>query len=277
MNKTEKLSPRAQAFLDGTINPMSLTEAQSYAPAIFATEPASFINLKRYNFVPTTDIIEKMGNEGWILTNAKQSSSKIDLRKNYGVHTVEFQHPDLYINDTEGKVEGRPTVIFMNSHDGTRPIQSELGIFRLVCSNGLVIKAQDFGGFRERHTKLTNDDVKRLLGEKLELMGTAVERINRWNSIEMKSLDMRKFATDALILRIGEDRQPEDHEILSILEPKRQADSANTLWHVYNRVQENLIKGGFQLGNRQARGITNPLADMTLNQGLWQLAEEYAA
>lgn len=276
MNRTERLSPRAQAFQDGTINPMSLDEARQYAPAIFATEPASFINLKRYNFVPTTEIISQMSNEGWILTNAKQSSTKIDLRKNYGVHTVEFQHPDLYIKDTENKVEGRPTVIFMNSHDGTRPIQSELGIFRLVCSNGLVIKAQDFGGFRERHTRLTNEDVKRLLGEKVQLMNNAVEKINRWNGVEMKSIDMRKFATDALILRIGEDRQPEDHEILSILEPKRQADAVNTLWHVYNRVQENLIKGGFQLGNRQARGITNPLADMQLNQGLWQLAEAYA-
>jgi hypothetical protein len=270
-------TPRAQAFQDGTINPMTLSEAQTVAPAIFATEPASYINLKRYNFVPTTDIIEKMTGQGWVLTNAKQSSTNSDLRMKYGVHTVEFQNPELFIKDSIGGVEGRPTVIFMNSHDGSRPIQSELGIFRLVCSNGLVIKSQDFGGFRERHTRLTNDAVKSLLEEKIQLMDSAVQKINKWNGVEMKSIDMRKFATDALVLRIGEDRQPEDHEILSILEPKRSADSANTLWHVYNRVQENLIKGGFDLGNRVARAITNPLADMKLNQDLWQLAEDYAS
>ena len=260
-----------------SVVPMNDAALKSKAPAVFATSPASFINLKRYNFVPTTDIIDKMNTQGWVLTNAKQSKTNSDLRRDYGVHMVEFQHPDLYIKDNKGAVEARPTVLFVNSHDGTKPIQSELGMFRLVCSNGLIIKAQDFGGFRERHTKLTNDAVKLLLDEKINLMNTAIERINRWNSVTMNSVDMRKFATDALIMRSGEERQIEDHEVFSVLEPKRVVDQVNSLWHVYNRVQENIIKGGFSLGNRQARAITNPLQDMKLNQGLWQLAESYAS
>jgi hypothetical protein len=166
-------------------------------------------------------------------------------------------------------------VVFFNSHDGTRPLQAELGIFRLVCENGLIVKSHDFGGFRERHTRFTNDEVKALLDEKTQLASQAVEKINRWNGIAMSPADMRKFATDALILRIGEDRQPDDHEVLGILEPKREADRISTLWHVYNRVQENLIKGGFNLGERSARAITNPIVDLTLNQGLWQLAEAF--
>lgn len=257
-------------------SPLSLEKARQIAPAIFATSPAPYINLKRYNFVPTTDIIEKMETNGWILTDARQSKSKSDLRNSCGVHMVKFQHPDLYIKDSNGGVEGRPTMVFLNSHDGTRPMQAELGIFRLVCSNGLMIKSHDFGGFRERHTKLTNDGVKMLLEDKLKLADTAVEKINRWSGIQMKSLDMRKFATDALLMRLNEERQPEEHEIFGILEARRQEDNKNDLWHVYNRVQENLIKGGFNIGERQARAITNPIADMTLNQGLWQLAEEYA-
>jgi hypothetical protein len=167
-------------------------------------------------------------------------------------------------------------VVFINSHDGSRPLQAELGIFRLVCSNGLVIKTQDLGGFRERHTRLTNDAVKQLLGEKLELAESAVKKINQWSNIEMKAIDLRRFATDALLMRLNEERQPEEHEIFGILESRRQQDSKNDLWHVYNRVQENMIKGGFNIGERQARAITNPIADMVLNQGLWQLAEQYA-
>lgn len=259
-----------------TVTPMGLNRAKELAPAIFATEPAQYINRNRYNFVPTTDIIEKMDSNGWILTDAKQSRSKSDLRNNFGVHMVKFQHPDLYINDGNGGIEGRPQMVFLNSHDGTRPLQVELGIFRLVCSNGLMIKSHDMGGFRERHTRLTNDGVKELLDEKLQLADSAIERINRWSGIKMKALDMRKFAVDALLMRINEERQPEEHEIFGILEARRESDNKNDLWHVYNRVQENLIKGGFNIGERQARAITNPIADMTLNQGLWQLAEEYA-
>ena len=259
-----------------TFSSLSLDAARKAAPAIFATEPASYINLKRYNFVPTTDIIEKMNNNGWLLTSAQQSKSKSDLRNGYGVHMVKFEHPDLYIKDGDGGVEGRPQMVFLNSHDGTRPLQAELGIFRLVCSNGLMIKSHDMGGFRERHTRLTNDGVKVLLDEKLQLAGQAIDRINRWSGIQMKAIDMRKFATDALLMRLNEERQPEEHEIFGILESRRQADNKNDLWHVFNRVQENMIKGGFNIGERQARAITNPIADMKLNQGLWQLAEEYA-
>jgi hypothetical protein len=216
-----------------------------------------------------------MNGNGWVLTEARQSSSKNPLRTNYGTHVVKFQNPEMYIRDSNGGIEGRPTVVFFNSHDGTRPLQVELGIFRLVCSNGLVVKSHDFGGFRERHTRFTNEEIKAMLEEKTLLASQAVEKINRWSGIQMSPVDMRRFATDALLLRIGDDRQPEDHEVLGILEPKREADRSSTLWHVYNRVQENLIKGGFNLGERSARAITNPIVDLTLNQGLWQLAEAF--
>jgi hypothetical protein len=253
---------------------ISLETAIKRAPAIAATKPADYIT-KRYNFTSTVDVIDMMGKQGWELTNAKQSHSKDSLRVNHGTHIVEFQHPQLYVKDNGGLIEARPTVLFMNSSDGSRPIQSELGIFRLVCSNGLVIKSHDFGGFRERHTKLNFEDIKKLLEEKVTLMESTIGKINTWNGIEMKAIDRRKFATDALLLRLGEDRQPEEHELQSLLEARRSVDSVNTLWHVFNRVQENMLKGGFQLGNRQARAITNPIMDMTLNQGLWSLAEQY--
>ena len=257
-----------------TITALSHDEIAMRAPAAFATKPADYINTKRYNFVPTTDIMDKMSQQGWVVTSAQQSNTKKDLRRDYGVHILRFQNPEYYIKGENG-IEGRPEVVFINSHDGTRPLQSELGLFRLVCSNGLVIKTQDFGGFRERHTKLTNDAVKQLLEEKTQLMENVIGKINHWNGLQMKSIDMRKFATDALLLRIGEERQPEEHEIFSVLEARRDADRSNTLWHVFNRVQENLIKGGFDIGNRRARGITNPTQDLKLNQGLWQLAEEF--
>lgn len=258
-----------------TIQALSLDQARTVAPAVFATEPASYINLKRYNFVPTVDIIDKMNSNGWILTDAQQSKSKHSLRNSYGTHMVKFQNPEMYIKASDGSIEGRPTVVFLNSHDGTRPLQVELGIFRLVCSNGLVVKSHDFGGFRERHTKLSHEDVKHLLEEKTSLAQQAVEKINRWTGIEMRPIDVRNFAAEAILLRLNSDRQPEDHEIRSILEARRASDNHNNLWSVYNRVQENLIKGGYNVGERQVRAIKNPIVDMTLNQGLWQLAEAF--
>lgn len=270
MSKTVLTSPDAFTSL-------SLEAAIQKAPAIAATEPGNsrWEATARYNFTSTVDIIDSMESQGWKLTAARQSKSKDEMTQLHGPHMVEFQHPQLYVKDQSGLVEARPTVLFINSSNGTRPLQTEVGIFRLICSNGLIIKSQDFGGFKERHSKVTAEDVKRLLSLKLDEMEIAIKKINQWNEYEMRPIDRKKFATDALILRIGEDRQPEEHELQSILEARRDTDNVNTLWHVFNRVQENIIKGGFDLGNRSARAITNPITDLTLNQGLWQLADSY--
>lgn len=259
------------------IQPITLDRARTMAPAIFATEPASYINQKLYTFTPTTGIIEQMNGQGWQLTKVQQSQSKSDLRKNYGIHIVRFQHPDIYIKDGFGGVEARPEIVVINSHDGTKPLQFEAGLFRLVCENGLVMKTQDFGGFKERHTKFTLDSLKEKIEEKMTIMNKTVDTISRWASKEMSALERRSFATQALELRLSGDRTPEEYEIMEILNPRRDADKANTLWHTYNRVQENMIKGGYQMNNRTARAITNPLEDFKINQGLWQIADAFVA
>jgi len=257
------------------IETISLDKAAQLAPAIFATKPASYINQKMYTFTPTTGIIDQMNSQGWQLTKVQQSNSKSELRRDYGIHIVRFQHPDIYIKSETGGVEARPEIVVINSHDGTKPLQFEAGLFRLVCENGLVLKTQDFGGFKERHTKFTLDSLKTKIDEKMSIMNKTVDTISKWAGREMSAADRRKFATEALSLRLSSDRVAEEYEIMEILNPRRDADRANTLWHTYNRVQENLIKGGFQMNNRTARAITNPMEDMVLNQGLWQLADAF--
>lgn len=260
----------------GNIIGLSIADAIAKAPAIAATAPAAHINLKRYKFTPTTEVISHMNDLGYVLTNAKQASSNQELRQNWGTHIVEFQHPELTIKGSDGSIEGKPTVVLVNSHDGVTPIKFEMGMFRLVCSNGLMIKSTDFGGFKERHTRLDFQGIKNLMTEKVESMGSMVDKISRWNGVEMSAGQRTAFAIEALAMRLSSDRVADDYEINEILSARRNEDLPNTLWHVFNRVQENLIKGGFQMNNRTARPITNPIQDMTLNQGLWTIAETYA-
>ena len=257
------------------INSISLETALQMAPAIGADRPADYIT-SRYKFTSTKEVINMMQDLGYVLTGAKQAGTKIDLRKDFGAHIVQFQHPDLYIKANDGSVEARPQIVMVNSHDGSRPISFDMGLFRLVCSNGLVRKSHDMGGFKERHTKLTFSALKDLISEKLDSLPKTIEQINGWASRAMTSEEIRNFATDAIKLRAGEEKLPEQYEINSILATRRSADEGNSLWQVFNTVQENLTKGGFQMADRQARAITNPWADMTLNQGIWQLAEQYA-
>ena len=259
-----------------TITSISLDSARQIAPAIFATSPAPTIKSPKYQFTPTFEVIDHMQDMGYVLTGVKQSSSNVELRKNWGIHITRFQHPDLYIKDPQGMIEARPEVVLINSHDGTRPIQFEMGLFRLVCENGLVIKDKDMGSFRERHTKMNFQEVKNLIDEKVSGLQSVVNTISKWNMVEMTDKQRYQFAVEALALRLSDDRQPEQYEVLDILNAKRKIDAQPTLWHTYNTVQENLIKGGFQLNNRQARAIKNPIEDFNINQGLWSLASAYS-
>ena len=59
---------------------ISMEVAKDKAPAIFATKPADYINTKLYHFTPTTEIIDYMKDMGYILTEAKQSKTKVQLR-----------------------------------------------------------------------------------------------------------------------------------------------------------------------------------------------------
>jgi len=256
---------------------ISIDAAIELAPAIAATQAGPNIpSTGRYKFTPTTEIISHMQDLGYVLTLAKQASSGIPLRQQYGAHIVGFQHPDLYIKDrTNGGVEARPQIIMINSHDGTKPHTFEMGIFRLVCENGLIVKSMDMGGYKERHSKFDMAGIKSLMDEKITALPKTIDKINQWSGREMSNKERQQFAMDALLLRIGDDRQPEAYEINSILESRRAADNDNSLWTVFNRVQENLTKGGFQMNNRQARAISNPWQDMQLNQGIWQLADNY--
>jgi predicted transcriptional regulator len=71
-----------------------------------------------------------------------------------------------------------------------------------------------------------------------------------------------------------------EEELVLMVESTRKEDEGNTLWKVFNRVQEHLTHGGFVVKNkagkqRKVRKITNMLADVELNQNLWEMATQF--
>ena len=66
-----------------------------------------------------------------------------------------------------------------------------------------------------------------------------------------------------------------------IIHPRRWEDNRSDLWTTFNRVQENVIRGGIR--GKSAKGkttrtreVTGIDGDIKLNQALWKLAEEFA-
>lgn len=86
----------------------------------------------------------------------------------------------------------------------------------------------------------------------------------------------QSFARAALTYRFGKDHQPVMES--QILSPRRRQDESSDLGAVYQRVQENLMKGGLsgrtaQGKSSRTRAVTGIDGDVKLNRALWVMAE----
>ena len=120
-----------------------------YAPAALA-ESASDEVSERYSFLPTTDILEVLQDDGWELWKAQQVHPR-KRSESHAKHLLRLRHQDLDAENFSGG-DSFPEILIVNAHNGTSSYTLRAGIFRFVCSNGMVVSEEDFGMLRVRHT-----------------------------------------------------------------------------------------------------------------------------
>jgi hypothetical protein len=258
---------------------LTLKEIKERAPQVF-TDHAFDRTSGRYSFLPTFQIVKDMEKLGWKVSHAVTMATSDPVQQKYGKHMLKFFNPDLVITNKNG-VEAYPQIIIMNNHRGWGKFRFEIGIFRLACSNGLVTKERDMGGFTLRHLGYSFEELQRLVNQAIEELPQVVRRINQFSKRIMSPSEQLSFAKQAIRLRVGEERQLSDADARQVLQSVRKEDEGSSTWVVFNRVQEYIINGGFELTTednkvRKVRKITNMLKDLELNEQLWELAEQFA-
>ena len=86
--------------------------------------------------------------------------------------------------------------------------------------------------------------------EVLGIFDRVEEKRDAMQSLLLPPPAQQALAKAALTYRFGEDHQPVTES--QILSPRRWQDESNDLWTTYQRIQENLIKGG--LSGRNVKG-----------------------
>ncbi len=250
------------------------------APSIFNHTVKQGLTDK-YVHIPTDTIVADMEVLGWFPYEVKTVKSR---KNNAAVkkHLIQFFNPNIVIYNDEGKIDMYPTLLLINSHDGSTAVRFEMGVFRMVCENGLVIKSVDFGGFKMRHMGYSFEDLRNYISKLVNTMPTMVDNLNKFSQVEMTPEQQQEFAIKAVEARFGEEKQIPDAEIKNLLIAERKADEGNSVWVVLNRVQEKLTSGGFGYLNakgklRKSRAVKNFTQDVDMNQKLWAIAEEYIA
>ena len=250
------------------------SEIRQLASSIFTTQGAPGTS-EKYAHISTEKIIDDMELLGWGVVDAKQ----VRARKGdgYQKHLVVFRNNDIQINGEDGDTVF-PRILLTNSHDGKNAFTFKAGLFRLVCSNGLVIADEQFGEMKIRHMGYDFEALQTLITEMVEKLPLTVESMNKFKNKQLSQEQKQKFALEALGLRF--DTENKTFNVSEFLTPTRKEDEGNDLWSVFNLVQEKLVNGmvDYRAGSKQrkARRIKNFQQDVKLNSELYELALAYA-
>lgn len=242
------------------------------ASAIFAQAPHSEVS-ERYSFVPTIGVIDALRSAGWRPVFAGQSIAKDMTRSGVQRHVVRLRHAEV-----KPIVDGVfPELVLINSHDLSSAFQLHAGIFRFVCGNGMVVADGTFAKISIRHSHVTPSEVIDASFKVMADVPKLGESVEAMRATELTEGEQEAFAGAAAIARWGDEPQSDAR---SLLGARRYDDRGGNLWNTFNRVQENLTKGGVRGltadgKRRKVRGVKSVTEDTKLNKALWHLAEEF--
>lgn len=252
----------------------------SRCPSVFAASKHDS-RTDRYTYLPTVDLLAGLRREGFFPVEVRQGGSRDEVKRGFTKHLIRLRR-DLQGFKQVG--DSVPEVVLINSHDGTSSYQLLAGWFRLVCSNGLITMDEDkaHNGVKVGHRGNILDDVIEASYTVIKDTDSTIPLIEDMTHTVLTPAEQTAFAVAAKELRLDEEAEISP---ATIIRPRRQADVGDDLWRVFNRAQENLVRGGIsyrtrdennRVHNRHVREAKSIDSNVKLNRALWTLAAEMA-
>jgi len=272
---------------------------------------------EKFTPIQTSQAIAEIENLGWKPVNAWQTKTRDESRRAYARHSITFRREgDLNLKDgSHNTGDIVPQFTLLNANDGTSSEQFLAGFLRIQCLNGLMM-GTSFEASRIRHStggeKLAHL-VKDAIAGVDEHLRKGSSLVKEWKEIQLTDSQIRSFASQAVLKRFpgtfeeetltierkgivgsfGSDflRMEFSQRVASVLQANRQEDWGGDLWRVFNRIQENTIRGGFVLNSprvtdkkgggatlsqRKTKPLNNPYQTTALNRALWDIGEGIA-
>ena len=176
-------------------------------PSIFASDHSFRRDERHYNLFKTVDVISALRDEGYFPVYARTNGSRnqgtynnVDTRK----HMVRFTHRD-FIESPLAVNDERPELILTNSHDGSSSFQIMAGLFRKICSNGMMVMQQGVEERRIRHIGHTLDEVITSTLDVARSLDCVMDTVNTMKGINLNEKQRRDLAAEIAEARFGKD------------------------------------------------------------------------
>jgi len=253
------------------LTPITLEQAIETAPSIGATQAGANTNTSTYQFISTRNILERVIDNGWCIVGASSSGRSLSAQ-----HRVTLVRADD-LENTELNSEGVLRMELFNSHNKTKRFMTAIGFFKWACSNGLIAAYGPAEAIRTKHR--FSDNRMEAIVDQIQEASThypqvlnVIESFKQRVMSEQEQIEFAKFAIKGRYLYRkelpGSFKNLEDMS-MKLLTPRREVDQGDQAWNVYNRVQENIVRG-MQNYSRPLRGYDD---SVRINRLLWKGAE----
>jgi hypothetical protein len=268
-----------RSTVPGTVA-ISDDELRRFAPSVFASQPIEGVS-ERYSFLPTSSILNGMGENGWVPVRAQEQSIRTEARRGFQKHVVRFARVE-HLQSWE-KNQVRPEVVLgtVTIKDKSSAYQLHCGLFRLVCTNGMVVSDGTFQRISIKHSGFNPDSVIEASFKVLDAVPDIMNQVQLFQERVLTDAEQLALATGAAAYR-WEDLTKAPVSPSLLLNPRRYGDGAKDLFITLNCVQENIIRGGQRNRSRRrpdgsrmpkSRAVKGLDEDMKLNKALWEMAE----
>lgn len=232
----------------------------------------------RYVHVTTKDLGDVFQIHGFNLIKYSQAKVKNQSDLTHAKHLVKFRHNgEIKIGDSI------PELLIQNDGLGKRALRISFGLYRLVCANGLVV-GSDFFNYKFNHNSSILSNLDRAVPEILnqsEVLRDQVLRLSNLETTGEQRLDLASAAVEIMTKNSSLNLQSAD--LSQLLKPRRWADSDQSAWSVFNRIQENVFRSRVQaivLNDKNEQELVtlkkvgeNSQRAIEINKDLWTASE----
>lgn len=223
---------------------------------------------KYYEMVHTQSVISRLEKDGFYLSDSGQRRTRNPENRHSTFHFARMRHES--IRERNGT---HPEILITNSHDGNCSLRFYVGLFRYVCSNGLIV-GEKLPPIVIRHRVNAENEAMDAAKVAIHNAMETARRIDVFRARILSPIEQNQLV-DRVSKELYEGRMGR-----AILEPRRSEDAQDDLWSVFNRIQENALNGGVRgvmvngrpFTTRRVRGAR---AVVDVNRKIWDLAEAF--
>ena len=253
-------------------------------------EGSASTSVDRYRPISTLKVVDFFTKRGFNPVSMSKSNPRSPENLGFEKHKVELAMPE----GLDFKINGlKPRLHIVNSYNARNSLRFYLGVYRMVCSNGLVVGD---GLFFNRITHVGDVDTKlsRALDESQTALDPVANSIRNWEGFTLTPIQAEELARRLINIRLPKDTEfrrilINDHAIKRALKVRRSADAKENFFTVFNRIQENLIErpilkytvevtdkntGSKSLKVQSLRSV-RPLSQVAMNAQIWSEADAF--